>query len=131
MKYLPSFIIYSLDRPGNARVFGNTYTMHDAMEKGFNDLDWAGHQAVRGFYKGESELSYVAPLGELDSIRHAAACTQQECILIVENGSAYLEYLPTLRREYLGQWSQISKIQAEGLDNYTVYNDKYFAAIGA
>ena len=130
MKYLPSFIIYSLDRPGNP------YLMSDCVAKGFKDPDWSGHKIVKGFYKGESELSYVAPLCELASVRHAAACTNQECILVVENGSAYLETTSLFTgwryaREYIGQWSQISKLQAESLDNYTVYNDKYFAAIGA
>ena len=124
MRYKPSFIIYSLDSPGDP------YILNYALTGTFDDPDWQGHQGLKGVYKGVSELSFSAPLGHLHRVRHAAACRQQESILIVENGSAYLEWVATSNRVYLGEWTQIPKIHAMELDAYTEYNGNYYAATG-
>lgn len=110
MRFKPSFAIYSLDRP-NKPYYGSI------------------PMNCKGVYKGVSERSRAVPLTDLDIARMNASQYNQESILIVENGSCWLEYLDTGKQEYLGEWAEIDRPTATKLEAYTEYNGKFFATI--
>jgi hypothetical protein len=63
-----------------------------------------GYRQAEGYYKGQAEISFIAPLGDAYALRVAAAFNQ-ESVLMVENGAAFLRFLDDGSERYLGRWT--------------------------
>ena len=113
MRNLTNLVIFSLDRPDRP------YNGH---------IDINNMSEVIGVYKNTQERSFAVPLTQLSEARQLANMYNQECILVVDNNAAFLEYIDG-RTEYVGEWKEISRIEAATRDAYTIYNNKYFAAV--
>lgn len=86
---------------------------------------------VRGVYRGTGEASFVVVLSQhvgddLDWLRARAREFQQESILFVDGGKAFLEFLADGSSEELGTWQQATPEYAMAQDDYTTDGERFY-----
>lgn len=84
-------------------------------------------------YKGCLEDSYIAVVNDdakLDLVRDIAKHYNQESILVVdEDRKARLEYIESGDKQSIGQWVEITALDAASHDAWTLVNTRYFACL--